>query len=337
MGQPSGFETVNSRSYGTFTSIDGTTRDRRSSSFRLTDDINNNSGVSGAVIITDGNGGFATIHDFGDLHEFNVAFDSIGNSRVERSRAVDVSYVTWLNDQSAEIKAAKKRMAAVRAARALRDPATLDKLGRGTLDNGPAGLESMAADDDESIPDESLLVKPEGWALVIGVRSIQSDDDAETVVNGSILGNSRWDTYAANDVAGPQAGLAWCRDYGPWSVRLQGTALAGYNFGNIRQNGAIGSTTIPGALNRPLYAQPIYIGHYQPASPFTPSGELVAETTWQLTDGMILRLYWSGVVVENMLFTDDRVDYRLPDLGLREPGNQRLFVQNIFCGLEYGY
>ena len=75
--------------------------------FRLADDIDQD-GVFGSipivVLVPDGTGGFVAnvggLHDFDDLHQFNVSFDSISYADLPNSGAIDVANVIWLSDDT---------------------------------------------------------------------------------------------------------------------------------------------------------------------------------------------------------------------------------------------
>jgi hypothetical protein len=134
---------------------------------------------------------------------------------------------------------------------------------------------------------------------------------------------------------GPQVGLIWARSHGKWSLKTQGTVLAGYNDGQVLQRSEIGEQFIPGALNRPLYAQPTYSQHSESHHDFSPGGELRAEASYQLSDSFSLKLAWSGIVFDNVLLPDNRTAYLLTDTGLQDPGNQQMTIQNLYCGIEY--
>jgi hypothetical protein len=172
-------------------------------------------------------------------------------------------------------------------------------------------------------------------AAVYGLRAIRSDDDFAIRANGGVLGRSEWGNFTNNDVIGPQAGVVWARNHGPWSLLLQGTALAGYNAGRIRQHGEIETDLVEGDVNNLLYVGRTQFRYYEHTDRFSRSGEIVAEVEYRVTDSAALRFAWTGVVVDNVMFAEDRLEYRLPDMGLRDPGNERLFVQNFYCGFEF--
>jgi hypothetical protein len=133
---------------------------------------------------------------------------------------------------------------------------------------------------------------------------------------------------------GPAAGLVWTKMRGRWTARLQGLASVGFNSGSVEQRSSIGVQSVSGATNRLLYAQPTESAHHDSFDEISPSGELRAELNYSITENVTFAINWSGVSVENALEAADRTRYYLPDMGLVDPGNQRIMVHNFFCGIE---
>ena len=65
-----------------------------------------------------------------------------------------------------------------------------------------------------------------------------------------------------------------------------------------------------------------------------PAGVIWAEIGLQVTKNSALKLAWSALVLDNILLTEGRTRYSLPDMGLADPGNQNLVEQNVICGIE---
>jgi hypothetical protein len=129
-------------------------------------------------------------------------------------------------------------------------------------------------------------------------------------------------------------GLVWIKTRGRWTTRLHGLASAGFNGGSVRQENSIGAELVPGAVNRMLYAQPTKSAHHASFDEMSPSAELRAEANYRITDNITFAINWSGVSVENALEAAGRTRFYLPDMGLAEPGHQRILVHNFFCGIE---
>ena len=72
-------------------SATGTTSQVTIPFFRLADDIREN-GIPGAVVVADPNTGLlTTLTDFGNLHEFNIAFERQDSSDTFGFQTIDVS------------------------------------------------------------------------------------------------------------------------------------------------------------------------------------------------------------------------------------------------------
>jgi hypothetical protein len=91
---------------------------------------------------------------------------------------------------------------------------------------------------------------------------------------------------------------------------------------------------VPGAINRPLYAQPSFSDHYDNIYGTVPAGILWTEASLQLTKQSSLKCFWSAFYLSNILLAEDRIQYALPDIGLRDPGNQKYVDQTFYCGVE---
>jgi hypothetical protein len=174
---------------------------------------------------------------------------------------------------------------------------------------------------------------PNSIGLIYGMRAVISDDYEIGTVAGGVLGSGYWNTRAQSLIVGPQAGAIWLQNFGPLAARLQGTAMAGYNNCRVEQNSRIGDLS-PGRHNHPLYLVGTSSAYVESQSQFASSAEVIAEATLRLTNASAFLFGWNGIVVDNIFFADGRTNYQLPRLGLRDPGDQSLFVHNFYCGLQ---
>jgi hypothetical protein len=301
--------------------------------FRVADDINEH-GIPGSVAVVDpATGLLTTITDFGDLHEFNVAFTSMTFGQIVGSYALDVVNVVWLGDD----KAYGKNETVVGL------PNGSDTLlasywrqrGLDARNLGPYGAPTR-----DSIPLPNVTIetpfskRPSGIGLIYGARAIRRYDEIDIRGVGGILDESYWNTSTDNQVFGPQAGLVWAHNRGPWSMQVQGTVMAAVDSGDIDQYGGIGRGLIPGALNRPAFAQPTYFSHHVDHNTLSPSGELRAQASVQITSSISAKAAWARAIVLNTVTSNDRIDYQLPDLGIADTGNQNFYFGTMFCGVE---
>ena len=174
-----------------------------------------------------------------------------------------------------------------------------------------------------------------GIGIVYGLRSFNNRDTFGFDGSGGILGHASVSTLAENDIVASQVGIAWAKILGRWWWRVQATVLAGYNDGRVDQAAIIGEELQPGAINRLLIAQPTYSQHFESHHVFSPGSELRAEAYYHFTNAISLNLAWSGLFFDNVLLAENRTQYSLPDMGLRDPGDQHLLIQEVYCGIEY--
>jgi len=232
----------------------------------------------------DGNGDLVYVTDYDDLHTFNVIFEHLTAAGIPFSGAVDAVDVVWLGEEQPSGQPGDAILS-WQAADALRirdwqftgidggSVSPMDMYWPGEI--GPAPQMWAAP----------LGSRQNGFGIIYGVRMIERQTGIYATADGGILGSAYWHTEAENHVVGPQLGLMLLRSAGPSSLRLQATAMAGFNYGDVEQHGSVGSQRlIPGALNRPLFARPTSFRHVDPHDEISPSGELRAEATYRVTD-----------------------------------------------------
>jgi hypothetical protein len=301
--------------------------------FLLADDPLGGSFPGSGVIVNPSTGRVSAFTDFGDLHPFNVGFDRAIDSGVPYSGAMDVVNVAWFGDE--EVPEDQEALFTVsQSAEALR---VRDWQASGTnpLNASLAYPESFVAPG--FAPEFAVRTnraRKNGVGLVYGFRMIERQDGLTFLGLGGILGRAYVNTSAENHIIGPQLGLVWIKSVGRWTGRLHGLASLGFNYGDVSQYSEIGDAPIPGAINRPLFAQPHRSSHSDAHDEFSPNAEIRAEINYRLTNSVTLAANWSGIAIDNALETDGRIRYFLPDMGLVDPGNQQFLVHNFFCGIE---
>ena len=277
--------------------------------------------------------------DFGDLHSFNIGFERLTVGDSFGLQTVDVCGVYWL--AGGEKRATANSASIVPSQEWARSTQEFEIT---SIEAGDASqLEnSTPTADDSPLPSafvSGIRAQKSGIAFIYGLRSFSRRDAAGLDATGGILGKTSLRTTADNEVLAPQAGLAWLTSHGNWSFQAQSTALAGYNDGIVEQHSRIGGELIPGALNRPLFLQPVSTDRLESHQTFAPGAEIRAETRYFITDALSLHLAWSGLFFENMLMPNDIPDLKTrfftPDFILEDAGDQHLFTQDLYCGIEY--
>jgi hypothetical protein len=304
---------------------------------RLTDDIDENGVFGAAVIVTIGPNGeplITTLTDFDDLHTFNIAFDEIGIALQRGYQTSDVGGVLWVYEEEGTYRNAEQV-----SAEQAEDAITSIALDASTIRRGTGSrvVGVRARVPSRFVPQFSKYAEGRrggGVGITYGYSEFNLFDRFYFEGNGGILGRTYSDTRSENWVTGPQAGLVALKSFGPLTLYAHGVAVAGINDVEMMQTNGIGTEMIPGAVNRPLYAQPTYSENAATSDEFTPAGMLWAEAGLQITKNSTIRVAWSGIFVDNVALSQDRVRYYLPDMGFRDPGNQHFIQQLFFCGIE---
>ena len=168
-----------------------------------------------------------------------------------------------------------------------------------------------------------------------GARYFKLYDNFRVDAFGSILGKSYWDTTYINDIVGPELALKWTNQRQRWQLSADTRFTFGYNIQNWSQSNGIGQELIPGALNRPIYAQPTFSHHTLAGDDFSPLGDLRLETAYYLTQNFSLKLGYEGMYVGNIRRAATSVKYFLPDMGYVDAGSQNLLVNGVNFGIEF--
>jgi hypothetical protein len=255
---------------------------------RIADDLNEN-GIPGAIAIavtvqtpsgpvTE----FTTLTDFGDLHEFNIAFERLEVHSRTNTEGVEAMWTHELSNRH-----------------------------------------YMAKNQNNQLE------------LSAGGRYFRLYDDFRWDGFGGIMGRSYSDTTFINNIVGPEVALKWTNQRQRWGLMADTRFTFGYNIQDWSQSNGIGQEFIPGALNRPLYAQPTFTHHSFAFNDFSPLGELNLEASYYLTQNFALRLGYNGMAIANVKRAATSVAYSLPDMGYRDAGTQTLLVNGVNFGIEF--
>jgi hypothetical protein len=172
--------------------------------------------------------------------------------------------------------------------------------------------------------------------IIYGVRVIERQNGIYITADGGNIRSAYWRTEAVNHIFGPQLGLIHVRSGGRWSIRLQATAMPGFNYGNVHQDGSVGfERAILGALNQPMFGRGTSFRRVDPHDEISPSGEVRVEAIYRVTNRVTFAMNWSGIAIGNALLSEHRIGDSFPDLGLIDPGEQHIFVHNLFCGMTF--
>jgi hypothetical protein len=168
-----------------------------------------------------------------------------------------------------------------------------------------------------------------------GARFLQLYDQFKVDAQGSILGQSVWDTSFTNNIVGPQVGLQWVNQRQRWRLQTDAKFMFGYNIANWDQIGLMGEELIPGALNRPLYARPTAFSHGLREQEFAPVGELRVHASYHFTRAFALKFGYTGSYLGNIRRAAPSVRYSLPDMGYVDTGGENILINGFDLGVEF--
>jgi hypothetical protein len=300
----------------------------------MTDSISED-GIPAAIVNVDPvTGALSTSTDFGDIHEFNIAFDEVTSVRRSGMRSFDTAAVYWVYEETQKPVDPNER-AAVRTVSVLDSYARSPDMNRGPMRN------------------PRIVAVPQSWPVIprftrfasnrqetgglgiaYGYREFAVRSQFGFEAEGGIMGRSTSETNTLNSITGPQAGLVAFKRFGPLSFYAHGFAVAGWNDGEVEQDNMMGAELTPGATNRLLYASPTLSQHAETYDELVPTGLFWAEAGLQVTQTTSVKLAWSATYLYNVLLAEGRTRYYLPDMGLVDPAEQHLFVHYLFCGIE---
>lgn len=266
--------------------------------------------------------GDTPVTDFGDLHQFNIRFDTLRAEQLQALRSLEiVGQHLW------------SRRA-------------------GLLTNKPAlrlnlhGIGVAVELGDVPMADAAGPVEPPatvGWFagaksvdyLAYGLRMNQGIDEFQFDGISDVLGYTGSNTRVDHWAIGPQVSVGRVTAIDKWMFDLSGHLMLAYSRVEIEQSNQIGSGLQPGALNRPLLLQPTYTTHGRSHDHFSPHAEV------RLASGYAIRRDWTadamlrGYVTGPWYESSELVDYSLPDLGIRggDPGAH--IGWNLYLGVTY--
>lgn len=173
--------------------------------------------------------------------------------------------------------------------------------------------------------------------VAYGARFFRFYDQFRVDADGGIMGASFWDTTLINQIVGPQVGMQWVNQRGRWTLSANTKFLFGYNVQDWRQVNGLGTEFIPGATNRPLYAQPTYSSHGLALQDFSPVAELRVEMAYRFSQSVALTAAYNGMFVGNVRRAAKSVRYSLPDMGFLDSGTQDVVINGLSFGVEFNH
>jgi hypothetical protein len=190
-----------------------------------------------------------------------------------------------------------------------------------------------------ALSNKHKLVKNQNASLDIayGVRYFRLRDQFFFRGDGSVVGQTSVDNRIDNNIVGPQIRTRWNKQQGRVNWSFDGRFLFGYNASNWDQVGLFGQELIPGALNRPLYAQPTASAHGRHDNDFSPMAEIRAEASYQITTSISAKLGYNAIFIDNIHRAASEVRWRAPDWGFVGQESQEIFINGVNFGFDVVY
>ena len=173
--------------------------------------------------------------------------------------------------------------------------------------------------------------------IAYGMRFLRLRDRFYWEGKGDVLGRTYADTGAQNAIVGPQVRYMLDKQHGRWNFALDTRLMFGYNIQEQDQVGAIGEDLVPGGLNSLVGGQPHSVAYGQSKESFSPLVELRAETSYQFTRSIALKVGYNATFVDNITRASQTMNWYLPDLGILEGGQQSIFINGISAGFDVVY
>lgn len=191
--------------------------------------------------------------------------------------------------------------------------------------------------------------KHENIHIGYGVRFLRLRDEFSFNGTSPLIGTMQYTTGAENQLVGPQIRAQWKSQQGRWGWNIDGRCLLAYNIIDSDQVGSFGLDNTdalgvvvnpglaPGALNRPLIAQPNGFAYGRQDNEFSPTVEVRAELSYQITGSIAARLGYTGLFIDNISRGAAITNYSLPDFGFLEGGQQDIFINGANFGFDVIY
>lgn len=298
---------------------------------RLADDLNGNSsdGFRRVVSLVDGEQVvIGTIIDFGDLHEFNVFFDTVAVSEAQAFTSLEV-----MKQHVFYASPGENRLATGWRFDAYKDDwsAGFGEEVRGGWAIDPERLDSINHD----WLRDSLAATSWSTYGTLGVRAMRLEDDFSFDGRGSILGRTQVATMIDHDVIGPQLGWGVVAEASMFRFEAVLLGLVGYGNAETKQAGIFGEELIPGALNRPSTGRTTHSHDETNDDYFAWHGEARITGSCYLTQHLRFDATWRGILSGPVRDATTVTAWNAPDFGINNLSGETIDASHWFFGLTY--
>lgn len=305
---------------------------------RTADDIDGNgsSGTYRVLADIDGDGVIesgeviAVVNNFGDLHTFNVFFDSV---YVEAERDFTsfelMKQHVLFGDAGLNTADTGWRFEAYRNEWAF---AAGDEV-RGTWGLLPERTEAIAWAPLQELAEQSRF----SLYSTAGLRSLLLDERFYFDGRGSILGRTAVEQENGHYVVGPQLGLGAVAEASMFRFEAVALGLVGYGRVESRQHGVFGEEAVPGALNLPAAALATRSAYKSDDEQVAWHGETRLTASCQLTQQLRFDATWRWYVTGPVYDAAGSIAWNAPDFGYQPTDGDAAYGNDWFLGLTYGW
>ncbi len=170
-----------------------------------------------------------------------------------------------------------------------------------------------------------------------GVRTVRLVDEYEVDAPGGVIGGFHVKNEIDQTNIGPHLTIGRTSRSGRWLFDLSGTVLLGYGHARYRQDGALFTDGLGGAVyNRPLNANPVFVTNRASEDFLATYAELDFTTSYFLTSHWTLDLTARAFVLGEHFSAEDHIVWSLPDFGISESKQSHSYAGgNLFVGASY--
>ena len=171
--------------------------------------------------------------------------------------------------------------------------------------------------------------------LSYGLRYQQYFSGLYWIEFSGILGRAELDTNAINDLFGPHLALTWRRELLGFSFQFSSSYMAGLNYLEAAQTWSLGGALLPGALNRPAFAEPVSTSSGVSRSGNTSLTELGASVSYPVSEHLTLQLGYSSYYISDIHQAWNIQVWQLPNMGINPHRSDSLWDDQIHATLEW--
>lgn len=175
--------------------------------------------------------------------------------------------------------------------------------------------------------------------LMLGMRYMLFEDDFFVTFESTAMGQDNLiATEGNNNLVGPQVGVRYYQQWGPFSFATEGRFFAAWNFQDLKQRVELdpAAAAAIAALGAGSAIPNAYTNHRDEAE-FAPAGEFRVEGAYLVTNKVRVRAGWTGMYLSNIARPSNMVDYSIGRFGFLDENSYEVFTHGIHIGVEVNH